>query len=364
MRAAHKWGQPPWRVTVDCPEAALPVKTEVAVVGAGLTGLSAAYHLRRAHPDWAVTVLEAETIGAGASGRTGGIILDDTAAGPVAEFAHCLDFASEVVKRERIECGWHTPGCWEISHRKSIRNSPLEWHDEGAPLRVSRVLSGGTVDPGRLVAGLARAAQAEGAIIHQHRPVASLDFGPPLRLHAGGDALAAEWVVLATNAYRFDLSEMNERGVGVLTLALATEPLEQSAIRELGLESRLPFYTQDLPYLWGRLTGQNALVLGCGLLGVESGDLASLSLESAEAKHQFSELERRVHGLHPALARVSFSHRWAGPIVITEDWRPVLRQHSRSGRVLVAGGYSGHGLAQAIRMGALLADRIGSIIRE
>jgi glycine/D-amino acid oxidase-like deaminating enzyme len=359
MQSAQKWGEPLWRVDFDCPRGPLPARADAAIVGAGLTGLSAAYHLRRARPDWTVAVFEAQTVGAGASGRTGGIVLDDTAAGPVPEFARCLDFAAELVAREKIDCAWNTPGCWEIAHDLSLGKAPLDWNDQGAPLRVSRTLRGGTAEPGRLVAGLARAALAAGAVIHERCPVASLDFGPPPRLQLAGATIAAEWIVLATNGYFTQVSEIEEQGVALLALALATEPLEESALKAAGLAARIPFYTGDLPYLWGRLTSDNRLVAGAGLVAAAAGGVTRTSIhEASDAPKLFQELEGRIAGLHPALARVRFTHRWAGPIVITDDWRPVLRRHSRSPRVLVAGGYSGHGVAQSIRMGALVCDRI------
>lgn len=354
MSEGHNWGLPIWRIDFECRPGPLPEKTEIAIVGAGFTGLSAAYHLRRARPDRRVTVLEAETVGSGASGRTGGVVLDDTAAGPAPEFAHCLESAAELIARERIDCAWTTPGCWEVRHDAALPAAPLDWNDQGMPLRVSRMVPGGTVDPGQLVAGLARAALAAGAAIHEQSPVTSLDFGNPLRLHTPAGSLEAEWVVLATNAYWSRISEIDEHGVPLLTLALTTEPLEQPAIEAAGLGRRIPFYTQDLPYLWGRLTADNRLLAGAGLVPAADGDVRAVSLDSGT----FVELERRVRGLHPALARVAVTHRWAGPIVITDDWRPVLREHSRSPRVLVAGGYSGHGVVQSIRMGRLLAARL------
>jgi len=304
-------------------------------------------------------VLEASTVGAGASGRSGGVVLDDTAAGPLPGFAGCLDSVAELVTAERIECDWVLGGCWEISHGKNGRDdSPIDWSDNGQRLRVCRLVPGGTVDPGKLLAGLARAAVARGAQIYERCRVTALEFGRPLRLRTTKGWLAADCVVLATNAYSSRMSELEEFAVPLLTIAVASEPLSVAALRQLGLESRRPFYTDDLPYLWGRLTPDNRLVLGSGLLSAPDGEVEELSVKSAEARLLFTRLERRIRGLHPALARLCFTHRWAGPIAITHDWCPVLRRHSRSPRVVVAGGYCGHGLAQAIRMGRLIAERL------
>jgi gamma-glutamylputrescine oxidase len=67
-------------------------------------------------------------------------------------------------------------------------------------------------------------------------------------------------------------------------------------------------------------------------------------------------LERRVRGLHPALHRVEFTHRWGGPILIADGWRPVFARHPRSPRALVLGGYSGHGVALSVYLGRWAAE--------
>lgn len=356
MNSNENWGTPPWTVDFTAALAALAGETGIAIVGGGLTGVSAAYHVRRARPDLPVIVLEAETVGGGASGRNGGNALEDTSAGPMRGFENCLGSLAELVAAEKIECGLELHGCWEISHQRAAIDSPINWTDDGVSLRAYSVVPGGVLDPGKLVAGLARAAVNAGATLHEHCRVEAIDFAPRLCLHTTLGDVRAQRVVLATNAYSFELSELGKEGVPVLAVALATAPLSDEAIVALGLGSRLPFYTEDLPYLWGRVTTDNVLVLGSGLLPFE----AEATIRGTAARLLFHGLERRVRGFHKTLADVEFTHHWAGPICITHDHRPVLRAHSCSPNVLVAGGYSGHGLAQSVRMGKLVAKRLGT----
>lgn len=340
---ARPWGVPPWEVPVVVPALALPERADVAVVGAGLTGLAAAWHLARRN--LRVVVLEATRVGDGASGRSGGIALEDTAAGPLPRFKNCLD------ELKAFDCELDLGGCWEISHSSRLPARPLNWKDGGSSLRVSARFAGGAVHPGRLLAGVARAALEAGATIHEHAPVTAVEFAPSPQLRLPGGTITADRVVLATNAFAFELSALQGQAVAMLALALATAPIEEEQVAALGLAERRPFYTADLPYLWGRLTADNRLVLGGGLVGMD---------ESHAARPRFKALEKRLRGFHPVLRPVEVTHRWLGPICIPANFRPILRAHPRSKKVLFGGGYAGHGLAQSLRMGRLLAEAVAS----
>src|SRR5262245_66074493 len=104
---AERGGRPPWRVEAAPPPAPLPSRCDIAVVGGGFTGLSAAYHLARRGAR--VALLEAATVGAGASGRTGGIVLEGTAAGTLERVEHCLDALAALVEDAGIDCDLHLP---------------------------------------------------------------------------------------------------------------------------------------------------------------------------------------------------------------------------------------------------------------
>jgi glycine/D-amino acid oxidase-like deaminating enzyme len=161
-----------------------------------------------------------------------------------------------------------------------------------------------------------------------------------------------------------------------LTLALATAPLSAAQLKAIGLGSRRPFYTLDLPYLWGRLLDSNGIVFGAGLVPMPASpsalfrnpasdsrknaalDLRRFDVRKGEAAARLRWLETRVRNLHPALHSVRITHRWAGPILFTEGMRPIFRRHTRSENVIVLAGYNGHGVALSVYLGQWAAEAL------
>jgi len=351
-----RWGEPPWRVDFAPPPAAPPARCDVAVVGGGFTGLSAAYHLARRGAR--VALLEAATLGAGASGRTGGIVLEGTAAGPLEAVEHCLGALAGVVEETGIECDLRLPGCWELEHRQQPGAQRPFWHDGETWLCVADTVPGGTIDPGALVAGLGRAAAGAGATLHEHAAVRALEPGPPARLRTVDGTILADHVVVALNAYTTMLLDLPVRFDAALTLGVCTTPLEPTAIAALGLAEAVPFYTVDLPYLWGRTLRDGRLVLGAGLVVAGDEPVTGAALDGAEGRESLARLERRLPGFHPALAGVTLRERWGGPIAFPPARTPILSRFPGARRVIVSGGCSGHGIALGVRVGQLVADSI------
>src|ERR1700682_5395488 len=206
-RKVHPWGAPPWTVDFRPAPRALPDHVDFAIVGCGFTGLSTAAWLRRFAPGRSVLVLESASLGDGASGRTGGMALAETAAGPLPGLGDVLAGYKKILRAFHIDSRLTLPGVWEIGRSAPAKHSPISWSDSGE-LKVVRRVPGGTVDPGKVFAGLARAAESAGAWIVEHAEGRALDFSNPLRLHVRRNLrgrihrklIRAEQVLLATNA--------------------------------------------------------------------------------------------------------------------------------------------------------------------
>jgi glycine/D-amino acid oxidase-like deaminating enzyme len=127
---------------------------------------------------------------------------------------------------------------------------------------------------------------------------------------------------------------------------------------EIGLGARIPFYTRDLPYLWGRVAADDSVVFGSGLTYERPRGLETVNIAAEGPRAILARLEARVHRLHPALAGVDIAARWAGPIAFTEDAVPLLGALPGAPKVFVAGAYAGHGVAFSIHAGAAIARAI------
>ena len=354
--ARFQWGEPPWPRQQEFgfgSNHSAQGKPDVAIIGGGLTGTSTA--LRLARRGIRAVVYEAGLVADGASGRTGGLVLEGTAVGPLAEVENCLVGLERVVAEERIDCDLLLPGCWEIQHRTAASEKMLPWTDSGRPVSITKEVAGGVVQPAALTSGLARAATRAGAIILENAPVNRISLEPELALETGGERITPGYVIIATNAWINATLGDTPPLSSSLTFACASEPLEASALNAIGLGEGIPFYTTDLPYLWGRTTTDGRVIFGAGLVFGEPSDLENANVREGASAAVLERMLGRVRGLHPRLAEVQFSAVWGGPIAFADDSVPLLGAHPRHPRVLVSGGYAGHGVALSVRAGELLA---------
>ena len=350
------WGQAPWMIDFHAEERALPDQVDFAIVGGGFSGLSAAAWLRHLEPRKSVAVFEADSIGAGSSGHTGGMALGETAAGDLPGLGDVLAGLQRILGELGVHCDLTLPGAFEIGRTESLDDSPISWNDSGH-LRVTREVPGGTIDPGKMVTGLARATLDGGGQICEHAPVEQIRNEHAPKLQVRGKTVHAKCVLIATNAESLELSGLQGGAQPKFTLAVATEPLTQEQINLLGLGSGKPFYTVDLPYLWGRVLYGSRVIFGSGLVHLNDWhELLTLDVSQGEAAALLSDLEKRVHNLHPVLRNVRLGHRWGGPILIADKWQPVFMRHPSNQNAIVLGAYSGHGVAQSVYLGAWAAE--------
>ena len=343
-------GEPPWPPAVAPPTVPLPRHAECVVIGAGITGLTGAAALATAGRD---VVLLDRHFGAGAASRSGGIIVGDTLAGPARGFDGCEIELRDWIGPHALRLDLHWTGCMELDRNAGLPASPIDWRDHGR-VRRSRVVQGGTLDPARLLTTLGEYAVACGVRFVDGVTVggvATAENSVRLDLRGSDPPILASRVLIATEAASAP-SPFDPWPTRHLTVALETEPVADETLAEMGWDDRLPFYTNDLPLLWGRVLDSRGILAGRELMSLE--DMKDRDIGAA-IEDAGRTLTARVRALHPALADVVVRRVWAGPIAQDASGIPGIHRDPRMAHVWWAGGYGGHGLAQAFRLGQAAA---------
>ncbi len=372
------------------PPAELPTATDVAVVGAGFTGLWTAYYLLRERPDLEVLVLEAEHVGFGASGRNGGwvsalwpVSADTLAArhGRDAALAHLaalrdtVDEVGRVDADESLGSGYVKGGTLALARSeaqerrgRAAAQHGAAWGDGTVWLDAAaareRLQGSGTrgatfnphcarIHPRDLADGLAVAVRRRGARIVEGVRVARAGDG--VVVLEDGRRITAGSVVLATEGWTPRLPGHERAVIPVFSLMVATEPLPAERWARIGLAQREVFTDHGHLVIYGQRTTDDRLAFGGRGAPYHLGSAVRPEFDHDE--RVFAALRSTLRALFPALDGVRFTHAWGGPLGIARDWHPSVTWDpgTRTGR---AGGYVGDGVAATNLAGRTLADLV------
>ncbi len=360
------------------------IQCDVAVVGAGLTGLSAAYHLRQHHI--AVAVFEGQTIGWGASGRTGAQVNtgfrpsfrtiqrrwgSEAAADALSMSVDAVNLVRQLVDSLDLNCDFTPSGFIRaaVSHRDldALADEQRFMTGHGYPTQIldakglrdelqSPLYVGGLLEtlpsqihPLKFVRELARVCQESGVHLFEKSPVMSLVTGPDtssrIVLQTPDATITADVVVLATNGYTTPIDSRAIRRITrsilpVGSFIIVTDPLVALSTliphnRSVADTGTLTTHFRPLP--------DNRLLLG-GRIGPNDSDNNMGRL-----------LQEKLSRLFPTVDSVPVSYQWGGYVAVTRDFLPRLGQ--RDG-VYYALGCNGHGVALGTYFGRYLAHRI------
>ena len=366
------------RSAVSVPPLRTDARTEVAVVGAGYTGLSTALHL--AERGVAVTLLEAHEPGWGAAGRNGGQVNPGLKHEPdeverdlgevygprlVRLAGEAPDYLFALIARLGIDCEARHAGTLRVAHHPrdaaTVRDSVEQWRRRGVALEswdaaptqaatgtghylaASFDPRGGAVNPLGLARGLADAAIAAGARLCGESRALKLDReGRGWRIVTPGATLRADRVVLATDGYTDDLwGGLRTSIVPIYSSIVATEPLPPELAASILPGGEVVYESGEVTTYY-RLDRDGRLLMGGR--GVQ---------RRAPERRDYTHLSHYALQLWPALAGVEWTHWWNGQFALTPEFYP--RLHSPAPNLLIGLGYSGRGVALGTALGAQLA---------
>ena len=368
------------------------ITADVAIVGAGYTGLWTAYYLQQIDPSLRVVLVEAEFAGFGASGRNGGWLsallpmsFETMAAehgrhGAVAmqrTMHDAVDEVARVTTKEGIDCHLAKGGYLNLARTEpqvsrvhellkyyrswGFGEEDYRWLDAteaSARLNATNVRGAGytphcaAIHPARLVRGLANTVERGGATIYENTRVLQLD-DRKLRCETG--TVSADVIVRATEGFTARLPGHRRTVAPIYSLMIATEPLPESFFDEVGWAQRETFNDDRRLIIYGQRTADSRIAFGGRGAPYHFGSAIKPEFDRhAEVQDSLRVL---LGEMFPALGDAKVTHRWGGPIGAPRDWYCSVGFDQTQGRAW-AGGYVGDGVTTTNLAGRTLADLI------
>jgi glycine/D-amino acid oxidase-like deaminating enzyme len=376
------------------PRAALPgpLQVDVAVVGAGMTGLWTAYYLKKAEPGIRIAVIESEIAGYGGSGRNGGWCssLFATTKETIAKRAgrgaavamqramrETVDEVGRVIAREAIEAHFYKGGMLEAADNAAqLQRVHAEVECErswGATEEDCRLLNAeearrrvaiegcvgalytphcACVDPARLTRGLADVVESLGVAIYEQTPALAITPGYVVT-RAG--LVSADVVVRATEAFTASLAGERREYVPIYSLMVCTEPLSPDFWDQVGWQEHETFTDGRHLIIYAMRTEDGRIAFGGRGAPYHFG--SQTRDEYDRDARVFSLLRASLARLFPSLAQARLTHHWGGAVAAPRDWWSSVGLDRATG-LAWAGGYIGDGVATTNLAGRTLADLI------
>jgi len=380
-----------WLDTAQMPEGTpgdLPERTDVAIVGAGFTGLSAARTLARRGAK--VAVLESHTIGWGASSRNGGMVLTgmklgvdtlasrygmDTTRKMYAASLASIDLVEQIVSEEQIDCNFSRCGHLEVACKQAhfdgyARSVEAIARDFNHQLRIvprnelrdeigSDIYYGGMVDetsaglnPARYVAGLGQAALTAGACVFENTRVEQIERrsgngSSGFRLATNRGNLLVKDVFIATSGYTSNTTPvLQKKIIPIGSFIIVTEQLSDTLAQELSPRNRMIYDSKHYLHYY-RLTPDNRMLFG--------GRAAFFPETNNTIRRSAEILRSGMISVYPQLCDTKVEYAWGGTLDFCFDTMP---HAGRMDGMYYAVGYAGHGVAMATYLGAKMAEQI------
>jgi len=374
-----------WHTTVKMPDDSkltpLPERVEVAVIGGGYTGLSSARTL--AKQGVKVAVLEANTIGWGASSRNGGMVLTGLKLGMQSvmkkygrdiakRLFQCslasIDTVEQIVKEENIDCGFQRYGHLlmankpkhydalkkeiefmgkEFNHRLHLLSKDEQHAEIGSDIYYGALVDecSGGLNPAQYVSGLAAAAEKAGATLHARARVKRLERrADRFFLETKRGSLSAESVLVATSGYTGNVTrKLQKKVIPIGSFIIATERLPDELTKQLIPNGRMIF--DSMHYLNYFRLWEDRMIFG--------GRAAFFPETSKTIQRSAEILRKEMIDVYPQLKDVKIEYVWGGTLDFAFD---MMTHAGEIDGIYYSLGYAGHGVAMATYLGMTVAE--------
>lgn len=385
---SHWWeqvGEP--RLRAELPG---DLSADVAVVGAGYTGLWTAYYLKQAKPELRVVVIEQRRAGYGASGRNGGWLTNSVTGGREQyvekhgrdaaerfqlELNRTVDEVIRVTEVEGIDADIKKGGEFNVAYTRAqerrIRERAaaeqtwkhvdlqlLEADEAKAKINIANTRAAiwhphaARIQPAKLAAGLAEAVERLGVEIYENTRVEEIALR---RLHTTHGVVSAEYVVRATEGFTANLKGLHRLWLPMNSSLIATEPLGEEVWDELGWNQGEVLGDLAHVYMYAQRTEDDRIAIGGRGVPYKYGSRVDLDGETPlKTAKTLSEI---LHRFFPATRGAAIDHLWSGVLGVPRDWAATVGLDRDTG-IAWGGGYVGTGVTATNLAGRTIADLI------
>ena len=355
------------------------IETDVAIIGAGFSGLWTAYYLKKLMPNSKIVIIDANEVGFGASGRNGGWCsgfmpnsIDelaelhgrDAAIEMYRQSFATLDEIESVLVNENIDCDFHRGGtiCGATNSVQASRvtSEITRFHDFGFTEDDIRQLSRAEVEhrinvsnlqlasytphcavihPAKLVNGLARVIEKLGVRIYENSPVTQYQSGSIKTNHV---TCRAQLIIRATEGFTSSIKTHRRTLAPLYSYMIATSPLTESQLQTLGWKNRETYHDARNMIIYCQLTADKRIAFGGRGAPYHFASRVKPSYDTHPLIHE--KICNSMRKIFEKIGDLEITHKWGGPLGVPRNWNPSVNFDARSGLGSL-GGYVGDGVA-------------------
>lgn len=367
---------------------------DVVIIGGGVTGMSAAYHIKKRFPDKHVVMLESEYIAYGASGRNAGfgvgtsgnnlhslMTIKSMMGEENAKTMQALSFKGyqileDLIKEYNIECDYEKPGFMIVSENDKENRVLEKMHralnDTGADstwldkAQLNGRFFGPTfqeglfcqenllLNPAKFVRGMKGVVESLDVEVYEESKCTNIKPGPVHEVYTARGVVHAKDLVMATNAYPNPLGVNHYKVLPTYVHYIATDPLSQSQLDDFGWKGREGIFGVKSFFWLIRLTSDNRFLYSSS----NAMYFKNIYRDYSHWPKEYKRMYQQMTGRFPTLKDIRIAHKWGGRIGLTLHCLPLIGKTGKDKNIYYAMGYNGHGMAWAQLTGKIISELV------